>query len=97
MEEEYTTISFKQFVEYFLHDNKKLAKEYLKKFTEYDENIDWEDEDNECYIDIYYKYEDDSNCWIKLLWRVDEKQKWIKTRYNGSSPFAYWWGSIVEN
>ena len=81
-----TCIHFKEFVEYFLDDNKEEAEKYIKYAdgSEYDSP--------ECFITVYYKYDDTKNDEkVNLLWRVDEEAKWRRVRYGGSSRWALWW------
>jgi hypothetical protein len=75
-----------EFVEYFLNGNMKDAKKY-------EEHKDGDEEEGYIYIDYKWKEEkDDLPYMCNILWRETDG-KWKKTRFNGSSPFAYWFGS----
>lgn len=76
---------FNEFVEYFLKNDKKKAKQYEEEM--------WGDDI--MYIYIQYKgagVEDDLPYMCNMLWR-EEGGEWKSIRYNGSSPFAAWFGS----
>ena len=63
--------------------------------------------ENDGNIDIEWKYASCSNpareasgYWYAFVWKPDSKAydgKWMRREYNGSSPFAMWWSSIVED
>lgn len=75
-----------EFVEYFLNGDKKKAKKY-------EEHKDGDEEYGYIYIDYKGSDEkDDLPYMCNILWR-EPNGEWKKMRFNGSSPFAYWFGS----
>jgi len=71
-------IPFDEFVDNFLDNDSDKAKKYEAH----------KDEDDN--ILLTYKDDDREDTMCNILWRIDDTEKWKRMRYNGSSPFAFW-------